>query len=70
MWIYDDLCRAEDPAMPPELQMADFDRKKTVAVRRVPPIPVVTCSPTAIAQDCFQAKFTSIQNLGAESNAY
>jgi hypothetical protein len=57
-WIY--AVRAEDPAMPPELQTAAFHRVKKVAVREVPPTLVVTCSFTAIAQDYFQAKFTTL----------
>ena len=58
VWIY--AVRADDPAMPPELQTTAFARKKRVAVREVPPTLLVTCTFTAIAQDHFQANLTTL----------
>lgn len=52
--------RAEDPAVPPELQTAAFDKAKRVAVREVPPTLVLTCGLTELAQGLFQAKFTTL----------
>lgn len=58
VWIYS--VRAEDPAVPPQLQTAAFDEGRKVAVREVPPTFVVTCGLTEILPGRFQAKFTTL----------
>ena len=58
IWIYS--VRAEDPAMPPELQTAAFDEAKKIAMREVPSTFVVTCDLTKIAAGRFEAKFTTL----------